>query len=192
MNNLNYLRHALAIAVLFALGFPATSVAQDAKSPAGSWLYTVTIPIDSNPKDDIVFQGLETYIPGGSYIETDQLAFSPDTLSTPSHGSWAAGQPGHDRDFLLTYYNFSYDSKGNATGKGRVRQTATLSEDGLSYSGSGDFEFTDNDGRVVEAGTFTVTATRIAVEAPATPDAMRLAPLLQQVTTQRRLFRSPR
>jgi hypothetical protein len=192
MNNLNLRCHALAIAALFALGFPATSAAQDVKSPAGSWLYTVTIPIDSNPKDDIVFQGLETYIPGGSYIETDQLAFSPGTLSTSSHGSWATGKPGRDRDFLLTYYNFSYDSKGNATGKGRVRQIATLSEDGLTYSGSGDFEFMDNNGHVVEAGTFTVTATRIPVEAPAALDAVRLVPFLQQVTTQRRLFRSPR
>src|SRR5690242_19523018 len=100
MNHFAFRRGVLTLTALFALGFPATSVAQNTKSPEGSWLYTVTIPVDGNPNDNIVFQGIETYIPGGSYIETDQVSFSPDTLSTPSHGSWAtAGKS--PREFLL-------------------------------------------------------------------------------------------
>ena len=67
----------------------------------------------------------------------------------------------------MTYLNFTFDGTGTAQGKGLVRQTATLSADKKSYSGSGDFSYFDPTGKVVLAGTFTVTATRIEVQAPA-------------------------
>ena len=113
----------------------------------------------------------------GGYIETDQLSFSPTLgLSTPSHGSWASTG---GSDFLVTYLTFTFDRTGTAQGKGMVRQTATIGKDKKSYTGSGDFSYFDPTGNVVLAGTFTVTATRIEVQAPAAFTAA--APLVQQL-----------
>jgi hypothetical protein len=133
-----------------------------------------------------VFQGIETYIPGGGYVETDQLSFSPGSLSTPSHGSWAnttilpgtsiSGERILQPAFLLTYHNFNYDTTGTPTGTSKIRQIATLVEDGRSYSGSGDFSYYDMNGKVVLSGTFTITANRIVVEAPGRAGAAQAPP----------------
>jgi hypothetical protein len=156
-----------ALVAFGLLGNPGSALAQDTqggKTPVGSWLYTVTIPMDQNPANNVVFQGVETYIPGGGYIETDQLSFSPSFgLSTPSHGAWA--NTSHS-EFAMTYLNFSYDKTGASQGMGKVRQLATLSADGLSYKGGGDFVYLDPKGNIVLAGTFTVIATRIQAQAP--------------------------
>ena len=180
MNTRNF-RNALALP-LIAMGLlgntaPLRAQSMTLEHPVGSWLYTVTIPVDGDPADNIVFQGVETYMMGGGYIETDQLSFSPTLgLSTPSHGSWASTG---GSNFLMTYLNFTFDSTGKAQGKGLVRQTATLSSDKKSYSGSGDFSYFDPAGNVVLAGTFTVTASRIEVQAPAAVAAT--TPLVQQL-----------
>ena len=180
--NTRKFRKAFALPALIAVGLlgnlaPARSQSMVLQHPVGSWLYTVTIPVDDNPADNIVFQGVETYMMGGGYIETDQLSFSPTLgLSTPAHGSWASTG---GSDFLMTYLNFTFDSTGTAQGKGLVRQTATISADKKSYSGSGDFSYFDPTGNVVLAGTFTVTATRIEVQAPASVTAA--TPLAQQL-----------
>jgi hypothetical protein len=181
MNTRNF-RNALALPALIAVGLlgnmaPIRAQSMILQHPVGSWLYTVTIPVDGDPADNIVFQGVETYMLGGGYIETDQLSFSPTLgLSTPSHGSWASTGASN---FLMTYLNFTFDSTGKAQGKGLVRQTATISADKKSYSGSGDFSYFDPAGNVVLAGTFTVTATRIEVQAPAAVTAA--TPLVQQL-----------
>jgi hypothetical protein len=125
---------------------------------------------------------------GGGYIETDQLSFSPTLgLSTPSHGSWASTG---GSDFLMTYLNFTFDSTGTAQGKGMVRQTATIGKDEKSYSGSCEFSYFDPTGKVVLAGTFTVTATRIEVQAPAASTAAtQLAEQLENLRGLRGLKR---
>ena len=180
--NTRKFRNALALPALIAVGLlgnmaPIRAQSMILQHPVGSWLYTVTIPVDGDPADNIVFQGVETYMLGGGYIETDQLSFSPTLgLSTPSHGSWASTG---GSNFLMTYLNFTFDSTGKAQGKGLVRQTATISADKKSYSGSGDFSYFDPAGNVVLAGTFTVTATRIEVQAPAAVTAA--TPLVQQL-----------
>src|ERR1700747_3189686 len=125
-----YSRNAFTLPALIAMGMlgsltPACAQSMVVQHPMGSWLYTVTIPVDDNPADNIVFQGVETYMVGGGYVETDQLSFSPTLgLSTPSHGSWASTG---GSDFLMTYINFTFDSTGTALGKSLVRQKATIS-----------------------------------------------------------------
>ena len=178
MNTRN-LRNVLTLPALIAVGLLGNTAPMRAQSvpqqPVGSWLYTVTIPVDGDPTHNIVFQGVETYMLGGGYIETDQLSFSPTLgLSTPSHGSWASTGAS---DFLMTYLNFTFDSTGAAQGKALVRQKATIGKDKKSYSGSGDFSYFDPTGKVVLEVTFTVTATRIEVQAPAVSTA---APSLAQ------------
>jgi hypothetical protein len=133
----------------------------DCQRLEGSWLYTVTIPNPSGAP--IVFQGVETYAAGGGYSEADQLSFTPGYLATAGHGAWRLTG---ERTFLLTYVNLTYDAGGNATGTSKVRQTTRLDHQGKTYSGSGDFTYYDLNGKVVAAGTFTITAQRILVQAP--------------------------
>ena len=191
--NTQTFRNAFALPALIVVGMlgnlaPARAQPMVLQHPVGSWLYTVTIPVDDNPAHNIVFQGVETYMLGGGYIETDQLSFSPTLgLSTPSHGSWASTG---GSDFLMTYVNFTFDNTGTAQGKGLVRQTATISADKKSYRGSGDFSYFDPTGKVVLAGTFTVTATRIQVQAPAASTAAtQLADQLENLRGLRGLQR---
>jgi hypothetical protein len=120
--------------------------------------------VDADPTDNIVFQGLESYIPGGVYVETDQLSFSPPLgLSTASHGSWV---PSSGLDFVMTYMNVTYDHTGTSTGMSRIRQVATSGSDGRTYSGNGDFAYYDPSGNVVLSGTFTITATKFRHRPP--------------------------
>jgi hypothetical protein len=178
-------RNAFALPALITvslLGHQAPALAQPMvlQHPVGSWLYTVTIPVDDDPAHNIVFQGLETYMMDGGYIETDQLSFSPTLgLSTPSHGAWTSTGGSNS---LMTYLNFTFDNTGTAQGKALVRQTATIGADKKSYAGSGDFTYFDASGGVVLSGTFKVTATRIEVKAPAaSPPATPLAQQLENL-----------
>jgi len=184
--NTQRFRNVFALPALITVGLlgnQAPAHAQPLQHPVGSWLYTVTIKVDDDPAHNIVFQGLETYIMDGGYIETDQLSFSPTLgLSTPSHGSWASTG---GSSFLMTYLNFTFDNTGTAQGKTLVRQTATIGADKKSYTGSGDFTYLDPNGAVVLAGTFTVTATRIEVQEPAASTAT--SQLAQQLENLRGL-----
>jgi hypothetical protein len=60
---------------------PASFQPERSGGPAGSWLYTVTIP-------GFTFQGLETYSDGGGYTEADQLSFLPIAVASAGHGAW--------------------------------------------------------------------------------------------------------
>jgi hypothetical protein len=159
---------------LISLGAPAAATAQNAveskaglsisltqtQGPEGSWLYTVTIP-------GYTFQGIETYSTGGGYTEADQLSFNPLGVASAGHGVW---QMTGQKTFNLTYLNLTFDaySSGNPTGTLKVRQTTKIDKSGNSYTGSGDYTYYDLDGNPIPSisGTFTITATRIVVQAP--------------------------
>jgi hypothetical protein len=66
------------------------------------------------------------------------------------------------RTFDLTYLNLTFDP----TGMLKVRQTTTISKNGDSYAGSGDYTYYDLNGNPIPSisGTFTITAKRIVVE----------------------------
>jgi hypothetical protein len=162
------------LVALAALGTSTAAVAQhiaepqgllgalcpQSQGPEGSWLYTVTIP-------GYTFQGIETYSAGGGYTEADQLSFSPASVASAGHGAWKSTG---ERTFLLTYLNLTFDafSSGNPTGTLKVRQNTKLDKTGNSYSGSGDYTYYGLDGKAIPSisGTFTITATRILVQAP--------------------------
>ena len=150
----------LSIALLGSSTAAFADQNDSSSGPEGSWLYSVTI------RDLGSFQGVETYSVGGGYSEADQLSFSPSSVASAGHGAWKSMGRGK---FLLTYLNLTFDkfSTGVPTGTSKVRQTATIDKTGNSYSGSGDFNYFDTGGNLVFGGTFTITATRILVEAPA-------------------------
>ncbi|MGB8536839.1 MAG: hypothetical protein WCD57_10530 [Acidobacteriaceae bacterium] len=161
-----------AITVLLAIavcGTPAAALAQaetpqaiaaNCKGPEGSWLYTVTIP-------GYTFLGIETYSAGGGYTEADQLSFTPLAVASAGHGAWKMTG---ENTFDLTYLNLTFDafSSGKPTGSLKVRQTTKLGKTGNTYTGSGDYTYYDPDGNPIPSisGTFTITATRITVQAP--------------------------
>ena len=161
---------ALTVMAALILGAPTAATAQTTTQlsgstqqsvrPQGSWLYTVTIP-------GFTFQGIETYSAGGGYTEADQLSFNPLAVASAGHGAW---QMTGARTFNLTYLNLTFDgfSSGNPTGTLKVRQTTTINKSGNSYIGSGDYTYYDLDGNAIPSisGTFTITATRIVVQAP--------------------------
>jgi hypothetical protein len=173
-NSCQFLKLSVAaltvLAALISLGAPAAATAQttaqssgslqQAHEPQGSWLYTVTIP-------GYTFQGIETYSTGGCYTEADQLSFNPLGVASAGHGAW---QMTGARTVNLTYLNLTFDgfSTGNPTGTLKVRQTTMMSKSGNSYTGSGDYTYYDLDGNPIPSisGTFTITATRIVVQAP--------------------------
>lgn len=156
-------RSAALIAVSFAAlgGFTTAFADNSGASPEGSWLYTVTIP-------GYTFQGIETYSAGGEYTEADQLSFSPFSVASAGHGVW---QLIGESEFVLTYLNLTFDSflTGKPTGTLKVRQTTTIDKTGNSYKGSGDYTYYDTNGNPIPSisGTFTITAQRIFVQAPA-------------------------
>ena len=173
---LRHLHNVVAVlAVLCGLAVfsgPAAATAQNAaeskvqlsgclpQGPEGSWLYTVTIP-------GYTFQGIETYSAGGGYTEADQLSFSPIAVASAGHGAWKMTG---EKTFVLTYLNLTFDafSSGNPTGTLKVRQTTKIDRSGNSYTGSGDYTYYDLNGNPIPSisGTFTITATRILVQAP--------------------------
>jgi hypothetical protein len=152
-----------SLGALAALGSPTAAFGKNAneeQGPEGSWLYTVTI---TNPGPPFTELGLETYSADGGYVGIDQLSFMPGSLATPGHGSWISTGK---RTFLLTFLNLTYDAAGTPQGTSKIRQVATLSEDGNAYSGSGSFDGYDVSGNGIFSGAFTITAVRIAVEKP--------------------------
>jgi hypothetical protein len=167
-------RSAATLTVLLALnvlGTPMAAAGQDSdeskaqcegqpQGPEGSWLYTVTIP-------GYTFQGIETYSAGGGYTEADQLSFNPLAVASAGHGAWKMTG---EKTFDLTYLNLTFDSfsTGNPTGTLKVRQTTVIDKSGNSYTGSGDYTYYDLHGNPIPSisGTFTITATRIVVQAP--------------------------
>ena len=173
---LRHLNNVVAVLAVLAglamFGGPAVATAQNAaesnaqlnnchpQGPEGSWLYTVTIP-------GYTFQGIETYSAGGGYTEADQLSFSPIAVASAGHGAWKMTG---GKTFVLTYLNLTFDafSSGNPTGTLKVRQNTRIDGCGSSYTGSGDYIYYDLNGNPIPSisGTFTITATRILVQAP--------------------------
>ena len=154
-----------ALGLLAVLERPSAALAHQTnedQGPEGTWLFSVTATSASGLPSPVL--GLETYAAGGGYTETDQISFMPSSLATPGHGSWRSTGK---RTFLLTYLTLNHDTQGTFQGTSKIRQIATLNEDGNAYSGSGNFDVYDVHGNVILSGTFTIQATRVRIETPA-------------------------
>jgi PKD domain len=177
----NLTTNVLTMAAILAISAISTKAKTPSAvpDPEGSWLYTVTIPVPSS--SPLVFQGLETYGASGGYSEADQLSFMPGSIATPGHGAWKTTAPGA---FLLTFQQLTFDNSGNPTGISKILQTTTLDPSGNSYRGSGTFAYYDLNGKLIAGsnGTFTITATRIVVQAVNTT--ATAAPANATVTTR--------
>ena len=160
-NRRHLLKKGGVLGVLAALLSPASAFAKTAKetvSPKGSWITTVTISGHGAPPP---FLALATFHEGGGYVETDQSEKMPPFLGSPGHGNWVSTG---ERSFAVTFLSLAFDKKGASQGMSKVRQIATLSENGKAYSGSGKFEVFDVHGKLVLSNSFTTQGRHIPVE----------------------------
>ena len=136
----------IALAVLCA-GIPATVVAKDSEI-VGSWALTVTV-------HNRTFTALSTLDKEHHVMNID---YAPPGLFWPSsqvevgYGSWT-GQNGH--------YLISYKSQLPHHMTRVVRGTGTLSGPGVLI-GNAEVTISDEDGRVVYAGTASILGTKAA------------------------------
>jgi hypothetical protein len=161
-----------ALAALPALDAAHAEPARPAEGgPAGSWVAMVTILGTGAPPP---FRALRTYSDGGGYIESASNSMNPQAPDSPGHGTWARtggtiadstrGGGAEPQTFAVTFIVDRFDGSGNLIGTIKVRESATLSQTGDTYTGRGAFEFLDLHGNVIASGTATATATRIKVE----------------------------
>jgi hypothetical protein len=66
--------------------------------------------------------------------------------------------------FATTWLAFFFDAKGNPAGMVKVREVATLSADGNSFSGSATFTAFNANGKPLASGTTLEHGQRIIVE----------------------------
>lgn len=160
-NRRQLLKRAGAIGAVMTLfsSAPAFAKSTDAvQVPEGSWLSTVTVTGSGAPPPFLV---LETFAAGGGYVEIDQADFAPPVFGSPGHGAWESTG---ERSFAATFLVLKYDAKGTAQGMTKVRGGGTITEDGNAYSGAGNFEIFDVNGKLIYSAHFTIQAKRIRVE----------------------------
>lgn len=160
-NRRQLLKRAGVLGVGAALLTPVAVSARStnaAQGPEGSWLSTVTVSGSGGPPP---FLALETFAAGGGYVEIDQADFAPPVFGSPGHGAWESTGEG---TFAATFLALNYDAKGVAQGMAKVRGGGTIAEDGNSYSGAGNLEVFDVNGKLVFSANFTTQSKRIRVE----------------------------
>ncbi|HEY8816258.1 MAG TPA: hypothetical protein VIP57_14280, partial [Candidatus Dormibacteraeota bacterium] len=119
---------------------------------------TVTVPGRPTAKVLVVLAD------GGGALRSSQNDLKPASLASPSYGSWANLEA--KRQIGITFRNFRYSATSDLVGTSKIRVRATLSEDGDGFSGAGNTQLFDLNGSVTATITFTVDASRIAVELP--------------------------
>lgn len=143
-----------ALAAVLTLAVAQVSVRaqgeQKAKSQAGqlegTWDARITIVNCTTgvpPTDPpTVFQGLGTYVRGGSLIETGSGTY----LRTPGHGVWE-----HDgaQRFAATLKFFRFNAAGAFVGSTVATKTIELGEDKNEYTATASIAFFNTDGSPV-------------------------------------------
>src|SRR5215218_4153287 len=85
----------------------------------------------------------------------------PPFVSSAGHGAWVKTG---ERTFAMTFLQIGYGLDGTLVGIFKVRETITLDESGMEYSGQSALEASDPDGNPVFSGSSTTQARRILVE----------------------------
>jgi hypothetical protein len=155
---------------LVAVGRRELTTAQDAADAqglVGSWRTTVSIPGGPPPSTS-----LSTIHDDGTIVSSGFPAQVPPPGSPVSvifvssgHGSWEATGP---NDAIFTFVEQWADGQGDPLLTLTVNSTATLGDDGQTFTGSFDSTIADLTGNIVASFPGTVQGTRIVAEGPAT------------------------
>jgi hypothetical protein len=123
-------------------------------SLTGTWITTVA-PDPSDLNAPPPFTALITFTADGNLFttETDEQAIS--------QGVWASTGP---RQFLLTAYQFEFDTPNVWDGTFKIRAALTLDSDGMHYQGPYRLDFFDTAGNAVFTGVGTLSGQRVVVE----------------------------
>jgi hypothetical protein len=74
---------------------------------------------------------------------------------------WVLGSNVSKNDYTLTFKMYRYDSDGNYTGYGIVRNNISINDDGTQYSGSGQGDAYDPDGNLLGSSCPSFTGVRL-------------------------------
>jgi hypothetical protein len=96
------------------------------RSLIGAWEFTVTVPASG-----FLLRGLKIVAPGGITLITDALELRQH--EGPGFGAWV--QTG-ERTCALTFVRQHFDATGALVGKGTIRETNMLDDNGDAFSGS--------------------------------------------------------
>ena len=129
----------LSIAVIIG-GTSVTTPGQDGpgqdRTLEGTWT-TLVIRRDCQTGEQVGnFQGVLTFARGGTLVG-DSSAAGPATKSA-SYGVWRRTKGWNEYEFGFVFFLFNPD--GTLFGRQVVRQSATLSEDGQSFTTTGTFQ----------------------------------------------------
>ena len=147
-----------AIAALIPTTALASQGQNGQRDAAGGWDVTVTVPGRPTAKVLVVLTN------GGGALRSSQNDLKPASLASPSYGSWA--NLDEKRQIAITFRNFRYSAIGDLVGTSKIRVRATLNDDGDRFSGGGNTQLFDLNGNITATNSFTVDASRIAVELP--------------------------
>jgi hypothetical protein len=140
-----------------AFALPLKAARENPGSPiVGLWIRTAT---DPNNPDVVLSLGFQAYHSDHTEMINDT---NPPTAGNNCLGVWT--QAGA-RTFKLAHTAWLFDSRGNATGTFRVRETVTVDPSGESYSGTNEIAVCDiNLENCADIGTFDVHGVRRHVD----------------------------
>lgn len=124
-------------------GHARTSATPHGQQLNGTWTTTIQLT-DAPPGAPAAFNGLDTFLPGGSLLVSSS-APNP-ALRTLAHGTWTRSG---DHRFASTFVWFRFDPTGLYVGTQRVSRTMVLAKDGSSFQASDVVEVASPTGAVV-------------------------------------------
>jgi hypothetical protein len=124
---------------------------------AGTWDLVLTFSDGSQVKSTLQIM-LGAAEGEGSVLHASEFSFAPPNPTLPEQGSW---QHVHGREFLVSYYGYSYDELFQPFGKIGFRgHLIGLSKNQQSFTGKAIFEVIDNSGQVLFTDNITTSGVR--------------------------------
>lgn len=149
---------ALSLAQAFSSGRTAAQSQSQAGKLEGTWQADVTVRNCATGVPIRTVQSLNTYIHGGSTLETSSATF----FRSPGHGTW---QHVGEQNFTTTFTVFRFNDNLNPNpfafaGTQRITKTIQVGEGGDEYTAITAFEIFDVNGNLVGTGCATDVAHR--------------------------------
>ncbi len=140
------------LAALTTTVYAATSSRPSTPDIVGVW--NVAIKIDAVPEG---FEGHYTFFADGNFIDAN-------SFKETNPGNWM----GTGNAYVVTFWGFLFDEKGQLNGKAKVRASIRMDDDD-HFTGQGVTDTYDLTGKVTKnpfAGPFKFKGTRMQVELP--------------------------
>jgi len=159
----------LLVAALLAAGVAGSAAAQEPSNNGGAssrlegtWDLVLTFTDGSQVKS--VLNVAAGRSPNeGSVIHSAEPSLAPPNPTLPEQGAWRRTK---GREFVASYYGFSYTETFQPFGRVGFRHVITLGKNGKTFTGQALFEVLDASGTVLFSDTVQSTGVRQRAEAP--------------------------